>query len=401
MTCLRSRALRWALLGAVTLEFLYQAGTYYSRGSFPSFSYRDPLGTRQPRAGAMTVQTPVTPLGRRAPRSTLQPFLGDLYGRDEMYRSSRCPGGIRKRIADTNFSSVFLEAIPVLQWARHARPAEYRRLQSYGGAHGWQEVGWPVVREALAHLDASANGRMFEARPGAAAGGSPCIRCAVVGNGGILNGSRAGAAIDQHDYVFRTNGALTKGFERDVGRRTSFYVFSTNTMVNSLRNYASNGFHRLPQTLETRYIFLPDHDRDYLLLRAALTHRPVDSGPEEGARPERYFGGDLRAEKFKMFHPDFIRYLRNRFLRSRILDTPLWRLYRPSTGAVMLLAALHTCDEVSAYGFITPDYQAYSDHYFDRARKALLFYRNHDLRLEMRLWQKLHQSRLITLYARG
>uniref|UniRef100_A0A8C3T124 alpha-N-acetylgalactosaminide alpha-2,6-sialyltransferase n=1 Tax=Chelydra serpentina TaxID=8475 RepID=A0A8C3T124_CHESE len=256
----------------------------------------------------------------------------------------------------------------------------------------------PVVRGALARLDASANGRMFEARPGAAAGGSPCIRCAVVGNGGILNGSRAGAAIDQHDYVFRTNGALTKGFERDVGRRTSFYVFSTNTMVNSLRNYASNGFHQLPQTL---YIFLPDHDRDYLLLRAALTHRPVDSGPEEGARPERYFRGDLRAEKFKMFHPDFIRYVRNRFLRSRILDTPLWKLYRPSTGAVMLLAALHTCDEVSAYGFISPDYQAYSDHYFDRTRKALLFYCNHDLRLEMRLWQKLHQSRLITLYARG
>ncbi|KAG6936876.1 ST6GALNAC2L-like protein [Chelydra serpentina] len=258
MTCLRSRALRWALLGAVTLEFLYQAGTYYRRGSFPSFSYRDPLSARQPRAGAMTVQTPVTPLGRRAPRSTLQPFLGDLYGRDETYRSSRCPGGIRKRIADTNFSSVFLEAIPVLQWARHARPAEYRRLQSYGGAHGWQEIGWPVVRGALARLDASANGRMFEARPGAAAGGSPCIRCAVVGNGGILNGSWAGAAIDQHDYVFRTNGALTKGFERDVGRRTSFYVFSTNTMVNSLRNYASNGFHQLPQTLETKYIFLPD-----------------------------------------------------------------------------------------------------------------------------------------------
>nr|XP_032659006.1 alpha-N-acetylgalactosaminide alpha-2,6-sialyltransferase 2-like isoform X3 [Chelonoidis abingdonii] len=124
---------------------------------------------------------------------------------------------------------------------------------------------------------------------------------------------------------------------------------------------------------ETRYIFLPDHDRDYLLLRAALTHSPVDRGPDEGAR----------------------------FLRSSILDTPQWRLYRPSTGAVMLLAALHTCDEVSAYGFITPNYRAYSEHYFDLTHKALLFYANHDLRLEMSLWQELHQSRLIMLHTRG
>ncbi|XP_053904348.1 alpha-N-acetylgalactosaminide alpha-2,6-sialyltransferase 2-like isoform X1 [Malaclemys terrapin pileata] len=410
MVRLRSWALRWALLGAGTLVLLYQARTHYSRGNFPSFSYRDPLGARQPGARAMTAQAPVTPLGSRAPSATLQPFLGDLYGRDETYRNSRCPSGIRKRIASTKFSSVFLEAIPVLQWARHARLAEYQRLRSYGGAHGWQEVGWPVVRDALTRLNTSANGRMFDARPGAAAGVSPCIRCAVVGNGGILNGSRAGAAIDRHDYVFRVNGALTKGFERDVGRRTSFYVFSTNTMMNSLHNYASDGFRQLPQTLEIKYIFLPDHDRDYLLLRAALTHRPVNRGPDEGARPERYFGNDLRAEKFKMFHPDFIRYVRNRlpssllagrFLRSGILDTPQWRLYRPSTGAVMLLAALHTCDEVSAYGFITPDYQAYSDHYFDLTHKALVFYANHDLQLEMSLWQELHQSRLLTLHMRG
>lgn len=35
-----------------------------------------------------------------------------------------------------------------------------------------------------------------------------------------------------------------------------------------------------------------------------------------------------------------------RFLRSNALKTKYKNIYRPSTGAVMLLAALHTCDTV-------------------------------------------------------
>lgn len=111
--------------------------------------------------------------------------------------------------------------------------------------------------------------------------------------------------------------------------------------------------------------------------------------------PSRYFGADVSAEKLKMYHPDFARYLRNRwasrreraarvsnddrrrfpqwnsspcvkvchrppsatlhsrrilfpfrFLRSGILHTSYKSIYRVTTGAMMLLAALHTCDQV-------------------------------------------------------
>lgn len=120
------------------------------------------------------------------------------------------------------------------------------------------------------------------------------------------------------------NGAITAGFEGDVGNRTSFYVFSTNTMVNALGSYAADGFKHPPRSAvrelaagcedeegrcrghgtaralfgtsrmgtvpvspcplpqETRYVFLPDHDRDYLLLRAALTRQRVDRGRDKG-----------------------------------------------------------------------------------------------------------------------
>jgi hypothetical protein len=50
--------------------------------------------------------------------------------------------------------------------------------------------------------------------------------CAVVGNGGSLLLYELGASVDAHDVVIRLNGGPTKGFERHVGRKTTFrYAF--------------------------------------------------------------------------------------------------------------------------------------------------------------------------------
>eukprot|EP00057_Strongylocentrotus_purpuratus_P004036 XP_003727881.2 PREDICTED: alpha-N-acetylgalactosaminide alpha-2,6-sialyltransferase 2 [Strongylocentrotus purpuratus] len=58
-----------------------------------------------------------------------------------------------------------------------------------------------------------------------------CLRCAVVGCGGILNGSNAGPEIDSHDLVFRLNRALSSGrFAQDVGVKTSLYTFFPESM---------------------------------------------------------------------------------------------------------------------------------------------------------------------------
>lgn len=382
--CARGTGLLLTLLAVLLLLLSAQ------RSLWPQLS-RTPVHHR-----ATTTAAPewVTQAARPSPVPSMPPNLGDTYGQDETYSSSGCPSSIRKRIGATEFGATFLPTIPVLQWAQHAREDEYQRLRRYGGAHGWKDISWDVLKSSLSLLNASSSALLFDIRPLAAR----CTRCAVVGNGGILRGSGMGPTIDAHDYVFRVNGAITEGFEHDVGSRTSFYVFSTNTMVNALHSYAADGFRHPPQTPETCYVFLPDHDRDYLLLRAALSQQPVDSGQDEGVHPQQFFGEDLQAGKFRMLHPDFIRYLRNRFLRSHILATPHWQLYRPSTGAVMLLTAIHTCDQVSAFGFMTLGYRAYSDHYFDRGHKEVHFFINHDLMMEMQLWQRLQRSGILWLY---
>ncbi|KAM3922683.1 alpha-N-acetylgalactosaminide alpha-2,6-sialyltransferase 2-like [Leptodactylus fuscus] len=323
-------------------------------------------------------------------------YLGDKYATDETHVNSKCPNRTRDKLQSKEFKDMFLEKIPVLQWKKHAQESEYERLKIYNGAQGWMVVAWDILNETMNLLNSTGNAYMFDTWRGQ----SPCIRCAVVGGGGILNGSGMGQEIDSHDYVFRVNGAITKGFEKDVGNRTSFFVFSTNTLMNSLAAYRGIGFKSVPQTPETRYLILPDHNRDYLLVRAALTNNTIDQGRDKGKDPSKIFGKGLKTEHFKILHPDFMRYLRNRYLADPILKTKSRDIYRASTGATMLLAAIHTCDQVSAYGFMTPNYKKFSNHYYDSTHQRVLFFANHSFLREMALWQKLHKAGVMKLYMR-
>lgn len=80
---------------------------------------------------------------------------------------------------------------------------------------------------------------------------------------------------------------MVKGFERDVGTKTSFYGFTVNTMKNSLHTYWRLGFSSVPQGRDLRYIFIPSDIRDYLMLRSAILGVPVPEGPDKGDRARR------------------------------------------------------------------------------------------------------------------
>lgn len=308
-----------------------------------------------------------------------------------------CPRSVAATAkADPTFGELFQFDIPVLMWDQHFNPETWDRLKARRVPYGWQGLSQAAVGSTLRLLNTSSNTRLFDRHlfPGG------CIRCAVVGNGGILNGSRQGRAIDAHDLVFRLNGAITKGFEEDVGSKVSFYGFTVNTMKNSLIAYEAYGFTRTPQGKDLKYIFIPSDARDYIMLRSAIQGSPVPEGLDKGDEPQKYFGQEASAEKFKLLHPDFLHYLTTRFLRSELLDMQYGHLYMPSTGALMLLTALHTCDQVSAYGFITANYEQFSDHYYEPEKKPLVFYANHDMLLEAELWRSLHRAGIMELYQR-
>lgn len=307
---------------------------------------------------------------------------------------SPCTNSLKTKLKkDSHYGSLFNLDVPVLMWDKHVK--SWDRLQKWSPPYGWKDLSQSVVSSTLKLLNHSANSWMFDAKPQAG-----CVRCAVVGNGGILNGSRQGKAIDAHDFVFRLNGAVTEGFEEDVGSKISFYGFTVNTMKNSLIAYQIYGFKKVPQSKELRYIFIPSNLRDYLMLKSAILGVEVPEGNDAGDMPQSYFGPEASAHKFKILHPDFINYLTDRFLKSNLLKSQFANLYMPSTGALMLLTALHTCDQVSAYGFITDNYKDFSDHYYELEKKPLQFYANHDMLLESVLWKSLHQQGLLWLYQR-
>nr|XP_035944640.1 alpha-N-acetylgalactosaminide alpha-2,6-sialyltransferase 2 isoform X1 [Halichoerus grypus] len=363
-------------------------------------------------------------------------FFGRKASNAGTRKSPRCRHSLYLAIQKhPHFRALFELSTPVLLSGGLFTQELWDRLSQHKAPYGWHGLSRQAVNSTLSLLNGSESSELF------AASGKPlstCIRCAVVGNGGILNGSRQGLNIDAHDYVFRLNGAVIKGFEKDVGTKTSFYGFTVNTMKNSLISYWNLGFTSVPQGQDLRYIFIPSDIRDYVMLRSAILGVPVPEGPDKGdspartarapagpvpfpsprsptcpttaraalstsfmgPRPQTYFGPEASARKFKLLHPDFISYLRERFLKSKLINTNFGNLYMPSTGALMLLTALHTCDQVSAYGFITSNYWKFSDHYFERIKKPLIFYVNHDLSLEATLWKNLHKAGILQLYQR-
>uniref|UniRef100_A0A673X0W7 alpha-N-acetylgalactosaminide alpha-2,6-sialyltransferase n=1 Tax=Salmo trutta TaxID=8032 RepID=A0A673X0W7_SALTR len=273
-----------------------------------------------------------------------------------------------------------------MQWAGSFSHSEWGRYEIGVYASLWLERPAPG-RSTLALLNDSSSSRLFERRwP------DQCVRC----GGKWRHPSRL-----QTRQGHRQSPLCLQHFEEDVGTKTSFYGFTTNTVKNSLHFYRKDGFTKVPRgrVRTFRYIFIPSNERDYVMMSAAIESLNVTSCSSVGrAWPSRYFVFKPPVKHFKMLHPDFITYVTQRFLKSPLLKYS--QLYMPSTGALMLLTALHMCDQVSAYGFITKNFADFSDHYYDAVMLPLLFYANHDMQMESWLWEVLHARKVMSLYKR-
>ena len=85
--------------------------------------------------------------------------------------------------------------------------------------------------------------------------------CAVVGNSGILTGSRCGRQIDAFDFVFRCNFAPTELFKGDVGQRTNMTTFNPSILEKYYNNLLTvqdrNNFFLSLKRLDAAVLWIP------------------------------------------------------------------------------------------------------------------------------------------------
>ncbi|XP_066521336.1 alpha-N-acetylgalactosaminide alpha-2,6-sialyltransferase 1-like [Hoplias malabaricus] len=276
--------------------------------------------------------------------------------------------------------------------------SEWNRLSHFNNPFGFMEYTYNDIKPAVDLISKPKFPLLFAVPEGAHDG---CIRCAVVGTGGILNGSGKGQEIDSHHYVFRMNGAVIKGYEEDVGNKTSVYVHTAFALHQSYYRLKKYGFSGIPKNEGIKCVIIPEGLRDFEWIQGLLQNSRLTKKNFVGVRPLTFYDKQFEKDRFYVLHPDFLRYVRNRFLLSKSLNLSYWHIYRPTNGAFTLFLALHTCDIVNVYGFITEDYKKYSTYYFERATKTnIVFYVNHDYNLEIQTWKKLHDSGIINLYQR-
>ncbi|KAM9375546.1 CMP-N-acetylneuraminate-beta-galactosamide-alpha-2,3-sialyltransferase 1-like [Pholidichthys leucotaenia] len=196
--------------------------------------------------------------------------------------------------------------------------------------------------------------------------------CAVVGNSYTLKGSRYGPLIDVNDVVIRINRALVKGYEDDVGSRTTHRVMYPESAGN------------LDNT--THLVFFPFKILDIEWVIKAFTtgfygrsYAPVIS--------------KIKANKnlVMVVNPAFVRYVHERWLKKKG--------QYPSTGFMTLVLALHICKEVHVFGF-RADSDGNWSHYWEELRNKRLKTGVHHGTYEYNVIRMLAEKQKIKLYER-
>ncbi|XP_051788543.1 ST3 beta-galactoside alpha-2,3-sialyltransferase 8 [Erpetoichthys calabaricus] len=199
-----------------------------------------------------------------------------------------------------------------------------------------------------------------------------CRRCAVVGNSGHLLHSNLGQLISSHDYVFRMNRGKTRGYEADVGNKTTHHI-----MYPESAQDLDKGVH---------LVLLPFKVQDLHWLASALSTGEIK---RTYTRVKTKIQTDR--DKIVVINPSFFHYVYRNWTNSQ-------GKY-PSTGLLAIMLAVHMCDQVSVFGY-GADKLGNWHHYWENNTFGGAFRKTgvHNADNEMEIIQKLHDIKKVTFY---
>ncbi|KAL7890581.1 hypothetical protein AOLI_G00000570 [Acnodon oligacanthus] len=184
--------------------------------------------------------------------------------------------------------------------------------------------------------------------------GTPYKTCAVVSSAGAILKSSLGKEIDSHDAVLRFNSAPTKGYENDVGKKTTIRIINSKVMGEPEWNSNTSSLYKnttlvvwdpSPYSSDLHQWY---RNPDFDLFTVYKDHRTLS--PEQ---------------PFYILHPRFIWGLWNLLQANTnegIQPNP------PSSGFIGIVLMMGLCEQIDVYEFIPSRRHTTLCHYYTKDR---------------------------------
>ncbi|XP_070562343.1 CMP-N-acetylneuraminate-beta-1,4-galactoside alpha-2,3-sialyltransferase-like [Ptychodera flava] len=207
-----------------------------------------------------------------------------------------------------------------------------------------------------------------------------CVRCVIVGSGGIMKGTGLGSVIDGYDLVFRLNAAPIAGYESDVGSKTSMRVAYPEGTPSS---YGDPG---------SLYALVSFKDKDF------YGWRKSSRGRNRFTRVKSTSGFWKSVPTAMSKKPSEARLVNPLVVREASFDligfpvnNGIMSRNTPTTGTMLISMAIRMCDEVHVagfgYDFSKPELPI---HYYENTKmKVIASHHTHNVPLEKQFLKKL------------
>nr|XP_023680509.1 CMP-N-acetylneuraminate-beta-galactosamide-alpha-2,3-sialyltransferase 4-like isoform X1 [Paramormyrops kingsleyae]XP_023680510.1 CMP-N-acetylneuraminate-beta-galactosamide-alpha-2,3-sialyltransferase 4-like isoform X1 [Paramormyrops kingsleyae]XP_023680511.1 CMP-N-acetylneuraminate-beta-galactosamide-alpha-2,3-sialyltransferase 4-like isoform X1 [Paramormyrops kingsleyae]XP_023680512.1 CMP-N-acetylneuraminate-beta-galactosamide-alpha-2,3-sialyltransferase 4-like isoform X1 [Paramormyrops kin len=214
---------------------------------------------------------------------------------------------------------------------------------------------------------------------------SKCRTCVVIGNGFTMKNKSLGNTINQYNVVIRINNGPVRGYEKDVGNKTTMRFF-----------YPESAFydpkvHNEPDTL---MVLVPFKLVDLIWLRDILykKKRIVQWGFWKPP-PQIWLG---RTSQFRILDPFFMRHTASDLLQVPFSpDVIEQKAVCPTSGILAVYVALNFCSVVHLAGFGYPSDKNNLIHYFGRDMMNCMIGSQHNITHEAQVLRKLEDHGVI------
>ncbi|XP_034023891.1 CMP-N-acetylneuraminate-beta-galactosamide-alpha-2,3-sialyltransferase 4 isoform X2 [Thalassophryne amazonica] len=212
-----------------------------------------------------------------------------------------------------------------------------------------------------------------------------CRTCVVIGNGFVIKNTSLGNIINKYDVVIRLNDAPVRGYEEDVGNKTTMRFFYPESAS------SNPALQNDPNTIMVLVPFKP-HDLQWLKEILYNEKRIQDVRKDFWKPPPQIWLGDV--SKIRVLDPHFLHQTAERLLQIPLHPKTKQNRLHPTTGMLAVFVALNYCDVVHIAGFGYPslDSERQPVHYYGYDIMKAMKNSYHDLTQEAEALKRLEDS---------